>query len=157
VAVQLTRAFSYFASKTCTYTDASGRPVPAPRPFKLDRPDPQQDSRQPVPSTLHTPQVTNGYPAPQLALQQPMTREGDNEASRKRFRSEQGNRLAPTEPLLLIPETGPSLLGHGEHPAGLDNSLIRELVNRANICLFALHYETDCSVQYSSRIVTQQE
>ena len=36
----------YFASKKCSYTDASGRPVPAPRLFKLDRSDTGPEIRQ---------------------------------------------------------------------------------------------------------------
>jgi hypothetical protein len=35
--LQLTGFSSYFASKECTYTDASGRPVPAPRSSHPDR------------------------------------------------------------------------------------------------------------------------
>ncbi|KAG6381610.1 hypothetical protein JVT61DRAFT_208 [Boletus reticuloceps] len=35
----------YFASKKCTYTDASGKLVPAPRPFSSDRPEGSSDAR----------------------------------------------------------------------------------------------------------------
>ncbi|KAF9461199.1 fungal-specific transcription factor domain-containing protein [Collybia nuda] len=124
----------YYASKACSYTDASGRPVPAPRPFKVERPD--ADNRSPHSSTpsSHNPgtsthdrdhseddgQNTHLHPHPQ------------NNAPRKRFRSERGIAI-PTEnisaPLPLpMMETIPISLERPD-PVELDHSLTRELTN----------------------------
>ncbi|KAJ8695088.1 hypothetical protein PTI98_007706 [Pleurotus ostreatus] len=52
---------SYFASKTCSYTDASGRPVPAPRPFQQpDRADSSAQGTSRIPP--NAPPIPPTYP-----------------------------------------------------------------------------------------------
>ncbi|KAF8892082.1 fungal-specific transcription factor domain-containing protein [Infundibulicybe gibba] len=133
----------FYASKNCTYTDASGRPVPAPRPPRADRIDPTSSSNttnsrptQPAqynmpqfpspPDASHFPQhnhSANGYPAPAG----PSISKADSdeeERNRKRFRNERGNPV-PAEEIIV---EGPVTI---ERPARveLDPSLARELTN----------------------------
>ncbi|KAG6891197.1 hypothetical protein C0995_008449 [Termitomyces sp. Mi166 len=114
----------YYAVKPCTYTDASGRPVPAPRPFKPERLDSSAQA-----STSSNP------------LLLPLERESDsvqNNAQanipRKRFRNERGTAV-PTEdisaPSIPIPIMEPSLAAPIDRPPPmeLDHALTRELTN----------------------------
>ncbi|KAF8202552.1 fungal-specific transcription factor domain-containing protein [Pholiota molesta] len=109
--IVLMRAGSYYASKQCTYTDASGRPVPAPRPFKPEKQDPQPSSSTSDPDLPHFSPISE--------------RNSDDEHKhpRKRFRNERG---------ILCP--GASV----EQPPAieLDPALTRELTNRK--CLYLL-------------------
>lgn len=118
--------FSYFASKKCTYTDASGRPVPAPRPFKGDHPDAPADNRQGSYAT-YPDGAQSGQSSFISAAQQG---EGqldpdDDIVSRKRFRPE----LAQPVPL-ETPGRGlaPPSLPSTERSLERDPSLTRELV-----------------------------
>lgn len=131
--------YSYYASKACSYTDASGRPVPAPRPFKVERPDADNRSLQSSTSSSHNPGTsthdrehseddgwnTHLHPHPQ------------NNGPRKRFRGERGNAI-PTDdisappPLPMMDPPIPMSLERPD-PVELDHSLTRELTNR--MCL----------------------
>ncbi|KAF9054372.1 fungal-specific transcription factor domain-containing protein [Panaeolus papilionaceus] len=114
---------SYYASKQCTYTDASGRPVPAPRPFKPERQDQQGPSREGLP-----------YPPPPASQssfrmypnQGNLNDDSDDEHKhhRKRLRNERGNPM-PIEDLVI---DGPVSM---ERPntIELEPALTRELTN----------------------------
>ncbi|KAG2042518.1 fungal-specific transcription factor domain-containing protein [Suillus americanus] len=119
----------YFASKKCTYTDASGRPVPAPRPRKGDNTDAPADPRQASYATY--PDGTQGH-QPSFtvhALQNDETQVDPDEdiPSRKRFRPDLGQSTSPIENPLrgLAPPTLPST----ERSLERDPSLTRELVH----------------------------
>ncbi|KAG6886228.1 hypothetical protein C0993_010790 [Termitomyces sp. T159_Od127] len=114
----------FYADKPCTYTDATGRPVPAPRPFKSER---LESSSQP--------------PTSSSSLLLPIERESDNAQNssqigipRKRFRNERGTAV-PTEdisaPSIPIPIVEPSLAAPIDRPPSmeLDHALTRELTN----------------------------
>ncbi|KAG6812742.1 hypothetical protein H0H92_000788 [Tricholoma furcatifolium] len=114
----------YYAVKPCTYTDASGRPVPAPRPFKperLDNPSQASTSSNPLllPNDREDDKQQNG---------------SQNNAPRKRFRNERGNAV-PTEDIsttsLPIPIMESSFGGPIDRPVPmeLDHGLTRELTN----------------------------
>jgi hypothetical protein len=133
---------SYFASKSCTYTDASGRPVPAPRPCKPDMPDPPHpDARQ---TSFHSqssdhfsspglqaPQISGSYSAPPILSQVPTEDPENNENARKRFRSENGKQPISSESMPA--DVGPVNNLPVERSVGLDHSLTRELVNRKTL------------------------
>ncbi|KAH9945716.1 hypothetical protein B0H21DRAFT_743677 [Amylocystis lapponica] len=70
----------YFASKTCTYTDASGRPVPAPRNMNHDTAVGPADHVSPQAETSHS----NSRP------------DGTREATRRRTRPERAEGAAGT-------------------------------------------------------------
>lgn len=123
----------YYASKQCTYTDASGRPVPAPRPFKPERQDPQpssstSDSRSYPTSQFNQPSVNQfriyPNPPPPPPPFQNDTGDDDHKHARKRFRNERGNPM-PVDDLII---DGPVSM---DRPTSidLDPSLTRELTN----------------------------
>lgn len=127
----LTIHLSYFASKKCTYTDASGKPVPAPRPFNPDRPensDPRSDPHPP-----HTDGVATSSPSiisihvSDTALSTPPS-EDDRNPRAKRPRTNLVNMPTPsgTPPRSLAPP----LIQH-DRPLERDQALTRELVHRA--------------------------
>ncbi|KJA23614.1 hypothetical protein HYPSUDRAFT_66286 [Hypholoma sublateritium FD-334 SS-4] len=127
---------SYYASKQCTYTDASGRPVPAPRPFKPEKHDPHASASSPE-SRVHPPTQPGGpsgnpfriYPSQASSSHQFQSENSDDERRhpRKRLRTERGNPM-PVEDLIIDP---PLSDGPPEHPAAidLDPALTRELTN----------------------------
>ncbi|KAF8074981.1 hypothetical protein FPV67DRAFT_1475647 [Lyophyllum atratum] len=111
---------SFYASKTCTYTDASGQrldndqralqPSTSTNPLPPSRDHQDDDTRKP--QSNHPPQ---------------------NEIPRKRFRNELGNAV-PTEDIsacLPLPIMDSSITGGIDRPApvDLDHSLTRELTN----------------------------
>ncbi|KAF9485498.1 hypothetical protein BDN70DRAFT_847808 [Pholiota conissans] len=122
----------YYASKQCTYTDASGRPVPAPRPFKPEKQDPQPSSSS---------ADSRGYQASQIATTSsnqlriyPTSHHFQNDNSddehkhtRKRFRNERGNPMPVDDLIIDGPLSGASV----EQPSAieLDPALTRELTN----------------------------
>jgi hypothetical protein len=147
---------SYFASKTCTYTDASGRPVPAPRHFKIDRPNPPPDSRLPsspynnqfpdrFTQPTHGPPVPNSYPTAGSSLKSPLEHTVDHDSSRKRFRSVHGKPLLPSEAAQLEPPPAPAT-SPIDRPIGLDHALTRELVNRAHLLFSAIISLSSCPI-----------
>ncbi|KAG6891536.1 hypothetical protein C0992_004394 [Termitomyces sp. T32_za158] len=111
---------SYYAAKPCTYTDATGRPVPAPRPFKPERLDISSQASTSSNSLLLPIESDNGHSA--------------NSIPRKRFRNESGTAV-PTEdisaPSIPIPIVEPSLAAPIDKPPSmeLDHALTRELTN----------------------------
>ncbi|KAG2364118.1 hypothetical protein BDR07DRAFT_1331143 [Suillus spraguei] len=121
----------YFASKKCTYTDASGRPVPAPRPRKGDNtdasPDPRQGSYATYPDGAQGNQPSFIVHAPQQD-EVPGTQVDPEEdiLSRKRFRPDLGQSTSPIETPLrgLAPP-----LSSTERSLERDPSLTRELVH----------------------------
>ncbi|KAG0709258.1 hypothetical protein DFH29DRAFT_887375 [Suillus ampliporus] len=118
---------TYFASKKCTYTDASGRPVPAPRPRKGDNPDTQADTRQSSYSTY--PDGVQGSQPSFIVpgLQEDPQVDSDEDISRKRFRPDIGQSTSPIE----TPSRGlvPPSLPTSERSLERDPSLTRELVH----------------------------
>lgn len=133
IAVVSCTGSSYFASKKCTYTDASGRPVPAPRPFKGDHPDTPADARQgsyatyPDVAQCSPPSFTAPAQQPGEALATQVDTDDDT-VSRKRFRSEFPHSTPPVE----NPGRGlaPPSLPSSERSLERDPSLTRELVYR---------------------------
>lgn len=128
---------SYFASKKCTYTDASGKPVPAPRPLSSDRPESSSDARG-GPYPPHPDAMTTGSPSfnvvpnqsNEVALSTPSS--DDDRASNprnKRLRPSLGNMTTPSEtpPRSLAPP-----LTQHDQPVERDQALTRELVYRAS-------------------------
>ncbi|KAK2463681.1 hypothetical protein APHAL10511_004432 [Amanita phalloides] len=117
----------YYASKTCTYTDASGRPVPAPRPFSTERGDPQPSS-QPY-ADHHSDPSRYSQHGNSSSTQATIINiaEDDSQNVRKRIRNDRSN-LTPTDDALMDgPISGPSI----ERPTHvkLDHVLTRELTN----------------------------
>ncbi|KAH7927830.1 hypothetical protein BV22DRAFT_244121 [Leucogyrophana mollusca] len=119
----------YFASKKCSYTDAAGNPVPAPRPARADRADVPAD-------TNHGPYAnfTDSFQAGQQPFSVPPIPQGDimsasvdsdddRAASRKRFRSEPGKSTDPA------PRSLPSVSVVDRSSAERDPALTRELVH----------------------------
>ncbi|KAF9221330.1 hypothetical protein BS17DRAFT_261427 [Gyrodon lividus] len=121
----------YFASKKCTYTDASGKPVPAPRPFKADRPEGSTDGRQgPYPP------YSDGGPSNSPPFNAILMQGGDiaadsdddrgSNSHNKRFRSDLGNTSTPsgTPPRSFAPP-----LAASDRFLERDQALTRELVH----------------------------
>ncbi|KAF8963423.1 fungal-specific transcription factor domain-containing protein [Flammula alnicola] len=126
----------YYASKQCTYTDASGRPVPAPRPFKPERQDPQPSSstseNRSYPSSQFSAPSANQFRIYSNPPTPPQQFQGDNsdddhKHTRKRFRNERGNPLPVDELIIDGPISGVSM----DRPTAieLDPCLTRELTN----------------------------
>ena len=136
---------SYYASKQCTYTDASGRPVPAPRPLKPERQDPQpssstSDGRSYPASQFNQPSVNQfrifpNPPPPPTPFQNDNS-DDDHKHSRKRFRNERGNPMPVDDLIIDGPISGVSM----DRPTSidLDPALTRELTNRSFSPLFFL-------------------
>lgn len=151
---------SYYASKQCTYTDASGRPVPAPR-FKPERQDPQtsasgSDNRQYPTSQLGSSSVNQFriYPNPPSTtshLYQGDNLDDEHKHTRKRFRNERGDPM-PVEDLIIDgPITGVSM----DRPSTveLDPALTRELTNRQLLLYLPDDRFSNIALQYFSPIV----
>jgi Fungal specific transcription factor domain len=145
LSIQLIVLFSYYASKQCTYTDASGRSVPAPRPFKPDKQDSQPSSSSdnlPYSSPQFNPVSDPSRFSNQLRLYNPSSSfqndpsDGDHQHFRKRLRNGRGNPM-PVEDLIIEgPISGVSI----DRPTSieLDPSLTRELTNCKNYFSFIL-------------------
>lgn len=152
--VLISRTPSYFATKQCTYTDASGRPVPAPHRFDPARANllgpPPVDSGRTLPFTPSQPQPpANGSDPPRFASnhriltappgQQPTSDSSDDDRrngnGRKRFRNERGIAISPDD--LVI--DGP-LMTTLDRPRAveLDHGLMRELTNCQHGSFFSL-------------------
>ncbi|KAG1881271.1 hypothetical protein F4604DRAFT_1993493 [Suillus subluteus] len=122
----------YFASKKCTYTDASGRPVPAPRPRKGDNTDAPADPRQGSYATH--PDGTQGnqpsFTVHALQKDEALGTHVDPDEdipSRKRFRPDLGQSTSPIETSLR--GLAPPPLPNTERSLERDPSLTRELVH----------------------------
>jgi hypothetical protein len=124
---------SYYASKACSYTDSSGRPVPAPLPLRSERQDSDHRTTQlSSSSSLPTPPAHDreheGDDLPHSHNHNPT----HPDISRKRFRNERGIAI-PTEdistPLPPVMDAPPSTFDRSS--MGLDHALTRELTNRA--------------------------
>ncbi|KIL69466.1 hypothetical protein M378DRAFT_787408 [Amanita muscaria Koide BX008] len=122
----------FYATKACTYTDSSGRPVPAPRPYNPERNDPQPSQSYatfyPEPSRYN--RHPSGYsPNPSTSNQPTVTgtSEDDSVSYRKRIKNERGNPISADDALMDGPISGPSM----DRPVQvkLDPSLTRELTN----------------------------
>lgn len=120
-----TIALSYFASKECTYTDASGRQVPAP---KASEPMPHRtkDGR-----AVHDP--------PPIAPRQPIdvsaTSQPRASSSNTRVPSKKRNRSLSDDSDVISERIRVSSEPNGR-PGGLEANLVRELINRKR------HYPT---------------
>lgn len=130
---------SYYASKTCTYTDASGHPVPAPRPFRqvrVERLEPDYRTLQPSTSVAgHPSSPENQDYVPDDDLQHQNNQISPrNITPRKRFRDERGRTLLTDSAAAPNPRPlmkGPPLINLDRSaPLELDHALTRELTNR---------------------------
>lgn len=132
-----TNSSSYYASKQCTYTDASGRSVPAPRPFKPEKQDSQSSSssdNRPYNSTQFNAVSDSSrfsnqlriYPNPSSSFQTDSS-DDDRQHTRKRFRNGRGNAMPVEELVIEGPISGVSI----DRPTSveLDPSITRELTN----------------------------
>ncbi|TFK71646.1 hypothetical protein BDN72DRAFT_764612 [Pluteus cervinus] len=124
----------YYASKTCTYTDSSGRPVPAPRPFK---PDPQSSTsdhtashRQPPYTPSSSSSLAAGPSQPHFTHPPSSSHPHHDEHNqpRKRFRTTEMGNNVPTDD---GPVDGPigGVTMDRPAPVELDHALTRELTN----------------------------
>lgn len=134
IRLPIQRVDSYYASKQCTYTDAAGRPVPAPRSFKPDaqnqRHPPSADLRNLTQSSFPSSSASNQsriYPKPPSSHPKNDTTEDEHKHARKRFRNEHGNPMAVDD---LVIE-GPISTAPMDRPNSidLDPALTRELTN----------------------------
>lgn len=128
------RSVSYFAAKDCTYTDSSGRPVPAPLASKTDKPSrappsqsrrrPQKDSYSGSPASASTSTLppTRGEPLPSLQ-DHPSDARDDYADSSKRVRL--GSFPSPESqvPVALAPRSTFAA-------TRFEVPVVRELVNR---------------------------
>jgi len=135
--VNSTNGSSYYASKQCTYTDASGRSVPAPRPFRPEKQDSQPSSSSdnrlysspqfnPVSDPSRFSNQLRIYNNPSSSLQTDSS-DDDHKHSRKRFRNGRGNPMSVEDLTIEGPISGVSI----DRPTSieLDPSLTRELTN----------------------------
>lgn len=154
---------SYYASKQCTYTDAAGRAVPAPRSFKpetqsqqhsLPSADPRNFSQPSFPSSSASNQF-RVYPKPSGSLHQCDIIDDEHKHARKRFRNERGNPL-PIDDLVI---EGPISTAPMDRPNSidLDPALTRELTNCKHSCRNTFLFYSDFCLQYFSPIVTRHE
>ncbi|KAF9005931.1 fungal-specific transcription factor domain-containing protein [Cyathus striatus] len=120
----------YYAAKTCTYTDASGRPVPAPRTGKPDKADPQppNDPRQsPYSSTSQPrtyPPVSSTASSSSPTIPPDYT---DDERYPPRKRPKNAREDHPDDLRIDGPIMGMNV--DRPAPVGLDPALTRELTN----------------------------
>ncbi|KAF9245240.1 fungal-specific transcription factor domain-containing protein [Melanogaster broomeanus] len=124
----------YFASKKCTYTDASGKPVPAPRPFKPDRPESSTDAR-----LAHLPPYPDEGSSNSPSFNGILIQGGDIVASQadsdddrgsnprtKRFKNDLVNMSTPSE---TPPRSFAPPLAASDRSLERDQALTRELVH----------------------------
>ena len=143
--------YSYYASKQCTYTDAAGRPVPAPRSFKVDRQDQQQASSSTDPRNFTQSQFPSSSASNQFRIYasqssshyQNDNTDDDHKHARKRFRNERGNPM-PVDDFII---DGPISSSPPDRPNSidLDPALTCELTNRMLFFLFLLLAHFPCS------------
>ncbi|KAF5335977.1 hypothetical protein D9611_006287 [Ephemerocybe angulata] len=136
----------FFASKQCTYTDASGRPVPAPHRLEpvrgasslapetrgtgFSQPQASQPvhnldpSRYPQPPRFSYPPSAGPSHVPSLATD---GNDDERKNPRKRFRSERGNAIPPEDLIIDGPVT--TITMDRPAPVDLDHGLTRELTN----------------------------
>ena len=124
---------SYFAAKECTYTDSSGRPVPAPLASKTDKPlraGPSQTRRRSQKdSYLHPPVSvsTKGPPSPRgeplTSFQTPSDTRDEYAESSKRPRV--GSISSESHASVPLPPRSSMVATRFEVP------VVRELVSRA--------------------------
>lgn len=132
--VRLIKPFyiSYFASKECTYTDASGRPVPAPRSTRPERAPGSNTRRRSLESSRHHPPVQEGstrvqsYNAESSSSQTPLedSEQGTSD-TRKRCRYDDDDTPSPDPSPEPAPPFNPQI-----PVSRLDPYIVRELVNR---------------------------
>lgn len=114
---------SYFASKPCHYTDASGRPVPAPHTGKPDA------SKAPRNSAVRSKMFAeDGQPDPSTS---PDRLDGERRQSRKRVKNDRPNTQETSSDSVVARE---DTIKERVAPLVLDNALTRELTNRKFLC-----------------------
>jgi hypothetical protein len=126
----------YFAAKDCTYTDSSGRPVPAPLASKTDKPSragPSQSRRRsqkdshiepPVSASTNNPSSPRGEPS--TSLQTPSNTRDDNAETSKRPRVGSISSFPTPESQVPVPlPPRPSIAA-----TRFEVPVVRELVNR---------------------------
>lgn len=120
---------SYFASKECTYTDASGRPVPAPRSAHPDRivgnPPSELPSRSIEVSTGYQPESTQADAVPAAAAVRRQAVVPDTTS--KRVRPEA---ISPSSASGSIGSSPSVDSGHSSPTSLLDPITSHELINR---------------------------
>ena len=134
---------SYFAAKDCTYTDSSGRPVPAPLASKTDKPTrappnqsrrrPQKDSYSgsPASASSSTLPPSRGEPLTSLQDHHPSGAHDDYADSSKRIRL--GSFPSPESQVpAALPPRSTFTATRFEVP------VVRELVSRTLFFFFAL-------------------
>ena len=123
--------YSFFASKDCTYTDSSGRPVPAPKgsdPLHNRFRDDIRDVGQPQESEPHEPPRSNATYT--LTLSSTSTAVTLPPTSRKRRRSGSDSEMPSSSDSHW---TSDALM----RPVGLEANVVRDLVNCARFPLYS--------------------
>ncbi|KAL4063107.1 fungal-specific transcription factor domain-containing protein [Scleroderma citrinum] len=118
----------YFASKKCTYTDASGKPVPAPRPRAEGSSDPRQGTYPHPDGPLSNAPLQFGNTLPQNG-ESASTHDDDGGRGmnpRKRFRQDLN---LPTPSRSPPRSLAPPVLPASDRPLERDPALTRELVH----------------------------
>ncbi|KAG5635264.1 hypothetical protein H0H81_011889 [Sphagnurus paluster] len=140
-AMPATKASAAATAQLPAATDASGRAVPAPRPFKPEQAS--SDHRVLQPSSSTNPHPLHHDRDPSQSDDESLTSQNNNNMHpsqnnnpRKRFRNEQGNAI-PTENIsasLPMPIIDTQLGGSIERPVplSLEPTLTRELTNRTH-------------------------
>ncbi|KAH9066779.1 hypothetical protein EDB87DRAFT_1801444 [Lactarius vividus] len=125
----------YFAAKDCTYTDSSGRPVPAPLASKTDKPSragPSQSRRRsqkdsylepPVPISTNNPSSPHGQPL--TSLQTPSDTRSDYAETSKRPRVDSISSFPTPESQVPAPLARRSSIAASR----FEVPVVRELVN----------------------------
>src|SRR5258705_7600226 len=146
---------SFHALKECTYTDAAGHPVPAPRSFKPDAQAQQQvsSSTDPRNSSLPSSSASNQfrvYSKPPSGHHN--TTEDELKHARKRFRNERGNPML-VDDLVIDGPISTATMDRAK-PIDLDPALTRELTNCAPYSLVLFYSIQSSYFQYFLPIVT---
>ncbi|KII87438.1 hypothetical protein PLICRDRAFT_255310 [Plicaturopsis crispa FD-325 SS-3] len=120
----------FYAQKTCTYTDASGRPVPAPRPARPTKPSPPPV----LPEPPQPPPQQGPYSAPHASYD-PYSPESSTSARLPPFAARTyeidnpRKRLRPDQRAPILLPTNPDVTLLSDRHAELDPALTIELVN----------------------------
>ncbi|KAA1468853.1 hypothetical protein DENSPDRAFT_878458 [Dentipellis sp. KUC8613] len=138
---------SYFASKGCTYTDASGNPVPAPRANR-DPSEPRRRTSGAANNAHHHPVAAPANGTTSYNATEPSTSGEYHDRKRFRYDSE-GSSVSPDPPYVPRP-------GNTFPTSRLDPCIVRELVNlffaHCHPQRFIIHKPTFCAALSHGRI-----
>lgn len=123
--------YSYFASKECTYTDATGRPVPAPRANRPERASGSNPRRRSPNNSHHHPPVQEGSSRAQSYNAEAKTSQNRHEGDPGKPDNRKRCRYSDEEMQSRDPSPEPAPPFNPQFPTSrLDPYIVRELVNR---------------------------